>query len=655
MAKNSKKQNRTGGAEDRTQQASSQASSSRSSRKQSKALDAGLRSKLLLFLGIGLLLTFIAYIPTLKADFINLDDNDYVYANEVIRSFSNLKSMISQPLQGNYHPLTVISLALNYAISENQAGSYHLVNVLLHLANTALVFFFVWQLSNRNLIISFCASLFFGVHPMHVESVAWISERKDVLYTFFYLLGLMAYVRYVDRRDTKSLVLCFLAFACSIASKPAAIVFPATLFTLDFYRERDWSTKLILEKLPFFAVSLIMALLTLQAQSAGGATDTSNAFGLEQRFFFGFYSFMMYVAKVFAPVNLAIFYPLPTMHTSLPVFYYVAPLAVLGLFAGSYVAFRKAAREKIYLFGLGFFFINLVLVLQWKVIGSTIMAERYTYVPYIGLFIIIGWVLNKYFAAKQHLALGLISAVGVVFCALSYVHAGVFQNSVTLWENAIANQPSERAYTSRASSFRTEGKLDSALAYYDKGLALFENDQWALCNRANIYFDKHQDSLALLDYSRALAIVPNFVPAYTNRGALYVRAGKYDLAIADLNKAIELKPTDRSPYLYRAICYFNSGRHAQAIPDYEFVLRGTPNDIDSRFSLGVCYKVGGQYEKAISCFSESFVKRPNALTLQMRSECSAALGRIDAARADAQGAMKAGARLSPEYLAKLGL
>ncbi len=615
-------------------------------------MDASTKRLMLMLLGFCVLVSFLAYLPVLNADFINLDDNDYVYENEVIRSFSNLGKMFSQPLQGNYHPLTVMSLAFNYAISKNDASSYHLLNLLLHLANTALVFFFVWRLSGRNMIMSFFASLLFGVHPMHVESVAWISERKDVLYTFFYLIGMIAYLKYVDRSDKTSLALCFVAFVLSIASKPAAIVFPLSLFTLDLYRSRSWNTSLLLEKLPFFAVSGIMALLTLQAQTIGGATDTTNAFGLDQRFFFGFYSYMMYIVKMFVPVNLAIFYPLPLMHTSLPALYYIAPLVFAASVALAAFTYKK---HPVIAFGFAFFFVNLVLVLQWKVIGSTIMAERYTYVPYVGLFIILGWLLSKVLAGKQSMALGATAVLGVVFAGMSYAHAGVFNNSISLWENAIASQPSERAYTSRASSFRTEGKLDSALAYYDKGLSLFPNDQWALCNRANIYFDKHQDSLALEDYNRALTIVPNFVPGLTNRGALYARAGKNDLALADLNRAIELKPEDRSPYLYRAICLYNSGKHSLAISDYERILNGNPADVDSRFSLGMCYKLTAQYEKAIGAFSQCFAVRRNALTLQVRSECYAALGKMESARADADAAMKSGMKLSPEYLRHIGM
>ncbi len=606
----------------------------------------------MILVGVCVALTFVAYLPTLHADFINLDDNDYVYANETIRSFSNLKSMLTEPLQGNYHPLTVMSLAMNYAISGNNASSYHWLNLLLHLANTVLVFWFVWQLSGRKTIIAFCAALFFGVHPMHVESVAWIAERKDVLYTFFGMMGLIAYLRYIDNKDKSALWLSFLLFVLSIASKPAAIVFPLSLVVIDIYRQREWRSALLVEKIPFFAISLIMALLTLKAQTVGGATDTSNAFGIDQRAFFGFYSFMMYIAKMFVPINLAIFYPLPTMHQALPAAYYLAPLVFFGLAGAAYWAYRK---ERVFAFGLLFFFVNIVLVLQWKVIGSTIMAERYTYVPYIGLFVIVGWVIDHYLGSKRNVALATISAVGFVFCGLSYAQASVFVNNTALWDNAMEHQPSERAYTNRASLLRSEGKLDSALVFYDKGLAIFPNDQWALCNRANIYFDQHKDSLAEADYTHALSIIPDFVPALMNRGALYVRAGKNDVALKDLNRAIELKPQEHSAYLYRAVCLFNGGRHSDAIEDYVKVCQSFPNDMDSRYSLGMCYKITGQTQKALSSFNECIAKRPTPQAFQMRSECELALGMRDQAKTDATIAMKNGARLSAEFLHQLGL
>src|SRR4030095_5333324 len=186
-----------------------------------------------LALVIVLLFTFIAYIPALKAGFVNWDDPDYVSGNPLIKNISNLEMIFTTPIQGNYHPLTVISLILNYYISGFDAWSYHLLNIILHLANCFLVFRLALLLSRNNLIIAFTTSLLFGIHPMHVESVAWVSERKDVLYSLFFLAGLISYTRYIDKGSKKQYWLTVLWLILSLLSKPAAVIFPVVLFCID--------------------------------------------------------------------------------------------------------------------------------------------------------------------------------------------------------------------------------------------------------------------------------------------------------------------------------------------------------------------------------------------------------------------------------------
>src|SRR5438876_2498526 len=191
------------------------------------------REKWLLWLGAILLLTYSIYQPSLDNGFTNWDDDYYVTQNALV-AHPTLKALVTEPAGGNYHPLTMASLALNYAISGAHAASYHWLNLFLHLANTALVFLFVRKLTGGRLWTTVVTALFFGIHPMHVESVAWIAERKDVLYSFFYLTGLVLYLRYLDTMRPASLAMVFCAFVFAVASKPAAIVFPLTLVALDY-------------------------------------------------------------------------------------------------------------------------------------------------------------------------------------------------------------------------------------------------------------------------------------------------------------------------------------------------------------------------------------------------------------------------------------
>src|SRR4051812_25396596 len=204
-----------------------------------------------------LFLTYLVYMPCLDNDFTNWDDNYYVTENAVV-AHPTLGSLLTTPLGGNYHPLTMASLALNYALSGAKPFGYHWLNLLLHVLDTGLVFLFVRKLSAGRLWAAVVTSLFFGIHPMHVESVAWIAERKDVLYALFYLTALLAYLRYLDRRRSGWLALTWISFVLSVASKPAAVVLPLTLLALDWFRRRPWRPRVLIEKIPFFAVSAAM-------------------------------------------------------------------------------------------------------------------------------------------------------------------------------------------------------------------------------------------------------------------------------------------------------------------------------------------------------------------------------------------------------------
>ena len=582
----------------------------------------------------------------------NWDDGVYVAGNQMIRSLSNIGKMITTPVQGNYHPLTMISLAINYSISGLETGSYHILNTLIHVLNTILVFWFVWKLTRENLVISYTAALLFGVHPMHVESVAWVTERKDVLYAFFFLLGLIAYIRYLDSNKRSALFASVGCLVLSLASKPAAIVFPLALFTIDFFRARKLSVSTVTEKIPFIVLAAIIAFLTLGAQSSAGATDNTDIFPLSQRFFFGFYSFMTYTWKMLVPIDLSAFYPMPLNNQPLDLSYMLSPLFFVAVAAAVFFTYKKTP---IIAWGLGFFFVNLILILQFKVVGSAIVAERYTYVPYIGLFVIVGWAVQQLFAKNQQVALSVVSCLGIVFSVISYNQAGTWKNSASLWDNAIAHQPSARAYHSRANLLREERKLDEALKYYNEAIQLNNSDHEQFCNRANVLADQGHDSLALLDYNRALEIKPNFAIALDNRGSLYIRMKRYDDALRDFNRALEIKPEQYSAYSNRALVYYNQQRYDDAISEAKIYLSHFPNDPINRNTIGISLHKMGRDEQAIPWFSECIARSNNTLYLVNRSSSYYAIGKLDLARADALEAKKRGANLSPAYLQSLGL
>src|SRR5215470_8359451 len=206
-------------------------------------------------------LAVVLYIPALKGGILNWDDPDYVNEEFFKQGLLNLRHLIVTPIQGNYHPLTMLSLLFNYLVSGVNGWSYHFLNVLLHLANSILVFRFVLLLTKGKRVIAFISAILFAIHPMHVESVAWISERKDVLYTLFFMLGLISYTKYVDTTNRKQYAGALVFFVLSLSSKPAAVIFPLVLFCIDFFTRRKFRRALIVEKIPFLVLSVAMGII----------------------------------------------------------------------------------------------------------------------------------------------------------------------------------------------------------------------------------------------------------------------------------------------------------------------------------------------------------------------------------------------------------
>lgn len=557
---------------------------------------------------IALLVIFclISYWPAFGADFVNWDDQDYASNNKLIQSFSDFSKFFTTPVQGNYHPLTMISLALNYSISELNPFSYHLVNVLLHILNSVLVFYFIKKLE-FNQFIAFTVALLFAVHPMHVESVAWVTERKDVLYTAFFIPGLIYYLNYIHSDNKKYLGIGFLFFLGSIMSKPAAIIFPAVLFLLDFYKERKWGVGLILEKIPFALVSAFLLYLTMHAQTSAGATPTSEFFGWDKRIFFPFYGYMMYLYKLVWPMNLTAFYPLPPINEALNKAYIIAPLIFL---ATAYWFVKTWKTEKVVGFGFGFYLINLAMVLQLFLVGSAIIAERYTYMPYIGPFLIISWYLNKRLLASPLKAYSLVCGLGLVLSVLSFRHSQSWTNTAALWDNAIKSYPGAKAYTNRAYVYQQNGQFDQAIEHYTKSLKYNVIDAEVYYNMAVIYFNQTRDSLSLEYYNKALQYREKYPDAYNGRGSVFARMNRHDLAFQDFERCLAINPEYALAYKNKASSYFLQNQYDSAIINFKRYVAIQKNDAEAYSNICVSYLNKGSNEEAIKACEEAISMDP---------------------------------------------
>ncbi len=334
----------------------------------------------------GLLLTLLVYFPSLINGFTNWDDNEYInnpFVNNL--SLAGVVKTFSIYFSGNYHPLTLISLGLDHMIGGNNPFIYHFTNLLLHLLNTLLVFLLVKRLTQNNLL-ALLTFILFGVHTLHVESVAWVSERKDVLYSFFYLASLIIYTSYASGRKGVFYGLSILFFLLSLLAKGQAIMLVVILPLIDYVKGRKWfSLKVLSEKIPFFLLSLLFILIAFRAQESANAIDYSY-FTRPERFAFASFGMAQYLIKSILPLGLSAYYPYPPRLLSggIPSFYWLYIISLPIFLTGSYFLFK---RSRIYAFGLCMFFLNLLPLLQLIPVGGAMMADRYFYMPSVGLLL----------------------------------------------------------------------------------------------------------------------------------------------------------------------------------------------------------------------------------------------------------------------------
>lgn len=498
--------------------------------------------------------TFVAYFPALKGTFTNWDDMVYVGGNPYIKSLSlkNLVSIFSENYMGNYHPLTMLSLSIDYQINKFNPVVFHLTNIVLHIFNSILVLLVLKQLT-RNLHLAAIAALLFGVHSLHVESVAWISERKDVLYTFFYLLSLYSYIRYVPKRDQKWFGLSLLFFLLSCLSKGQAVTLAVTLFLVDIYMERKWTElKVLAEKIPFLIMALIFGIVAFRAQLGADATIMAN-FPIQQRVAFASYGLVMYILKLFYPFALSAYYPYPILGNvgDVPFIYWFCILPAIAFITLLFVSWK---RSKPLFFGIGFFLLNIVLLLQLLPVGRAIMADRYAYIPSIGYFFLAGFFLtNRKYIKLEKVAWVIAGVYTVVLMFLTFQQSKVWLNSDTLWSDAIAkNARVPVAWYNRGNTRMDSAEYQGAIADYTACINLDGRFWRAYVNRGHARSMVKDYIGSIADFDETLRFDSTVVNAYINRAMSRKMLQDYDNALKDYNKAIRMKPEQLELYTSRA-------------------------------------------------------------------------------------------------------
>ena len=521
-----------------------------------------------------LAVTFAAYLPSLQNGFTNWDDPYYVTGNPAIRSLSwpAFKLIFSSSVLGQYHPLSVLSFAGDYRFFGLDPRGYHTVNLALHLANTLLVFGVV-RLLCGSLTAALAGSLLFGVHPLHVESVAWVAERKDLLCALFFFGALGAYLRHTRAaRSGAWYVLALLLLAASLLAKPMGVTFPLVLYLCDYLLERPWGWRTHLEKLPFIALALLFVALTLSPPGLPRPEQLPLRFTVDN-LFVAAYGLIFYLGKAIFPVRLSALYPYPeTTAAPLPWRFLLAPVpaVLLGL-----AVLRSARVARIVPFGALFFTCTLLPVLAVR-IGPHFAADRYFYLPSFGLCYLVGIGFSRLFDGAGHstrvraAALAALAFATIAFSLLTWRQTRVWRDTLILWDDVIATYPEPSvAYLSRGLERFERGDAEGSVGDLTVYLRISPFEASAYKARGTALLKAGRGLEALGDFDRAVSLRPDYAEALNNRGALLAGRGELARAIDDFTRALNANPRYRMALVNRAKARETLGDSAGAAADLE--------------------------------------------------------------------------------------
>ncbi|WP_459210932.1 tetratricopeptide repeat protein [Aquimarina rhabdastrellae] len=561
-----------------------------------------------LLCSLGISILFLS--PNLYNDFINWDDPAYILHNPLIKdlSFDGIQRLFTtKEVVSTYAPLVLFSWAIDYAIGGLHPFMYHFTNLCIHLIVVSLVYYLVWLISKR-IEIAFLTAVLFGVHPMHIEAVAWISARKDLLYTLFFMAGLISYYYYLHKTNLNQkrfyYILCFCCFILSLLSKGTAVIFPLILFTFDYLYKRNDYLKLILDKIPFFMLSAIFFYIAIVGQATGGAMNDRQFISLIDSFAVGFYGYATYLVKVIIPFNLSIYHPYPNaLGSTLPWYYYAATIPVLMVFFGTLFYTKK---KRLIGFGIAFFFISLIPVIQVLPFGSAVTAERYTYLPYFGLLLLLtyglSFLLQRFVTLKRSICI----LIGIYILTLglrSFFYSKTFKNAATLWSNVISLYPNDfLAYMNRSNHYINNQQYTLALKDLNKGISINSTYFWLYYNRGLTYHKLQQRELALNDYTTAIHYEKSYTSSYLNRGIIYNELNAYAKAIADFNTVIRLEPKNYKAYYNRALNLIALKQYQAAISDLTLLINADFMPVQTRLKRGEVFATIGKTTQALHDF-----------------------------------------------------
>jgi len=590
-------------------------------------------------------ISFMVYFPSLQNGFVNWDDSANVYENFFVTNITDwsslcsyLKGIFTTTIIGNYNPLPILTFAIEKIVfGFDNLIWWHLDNIILHLFCVALVFRISVALGLRLIPSAFCA-LLFGIQPMRAESVAWITERKDLLYGVFYLLAFYFYIKSAKSSfSTRYVCIITVSYIIALFSKIQAVALPLSMLAADYYFDRKISMKLIYEKWHYFLLALLTGFAGVYFLQGAGMLSSSKFLPLSSRIFIGSYSYIVYIIKSIVPYEMVPWYPYPD---NLNWIFLASMLPALLLLGSIYFFFRK--KKKAIAFGLFFFTVNIIFLLQILSAGQAFLADRFTYIAYFGLFFVYAYLfqlsLGKY---KNYHKFIYIAAVLVlaIYGFANFKQNTIWKNGETLWSHVLKHYPdSYIAWRARANYYRDNGKIDAALEDYGHAIALDRYNPGAYNSRGLLNSesdDPEKLSRALLDFSRAIQLSPEVSEFYFNRGLVYSKLNMFTEGLRDFDQAQKYNPGDNNIYYNRSFLYIKTGKYDKAQLDIERYLNRNPYDSDMLSNLGLVYRFNKEYDKSIAAFNNAIRMNPEKLFYynnRMITFC--AMGDIPRAEAD---------------------
>ncbi|CAB5093917.1 Tetratricopeptide TPR_2 repeat protein [Olavius algarvensis associated proteobacterium Delta 3] len=561
---------------------------------------AGISRHRILLLCMTLLLVaaiVLVYRPVKDFEFLDFDDDGYVTGNVRVPyglTWKNIRWAFTTSDMSNWHPLTWISHMADCQLFGLNAGAHHQTNVLIHVVNSVLLLWLVYRMTGAVWKSAFVAALF-ALHPLHVESVAWISERKDLLSTFFGFLAVYVYIGYARQKRGSSYIISLLCYALSILAKPMMVTLPFLLLLFDFWplervhhvfqrtehTLRTW-TGLVIEKIPFFCISALSSVMTVFAQTQAGAVKTLDAFPLDVRVFNAIVAYLQYLIKTVWPRQLAGFYPHPGYSLG-PGEVFSSLIALAGI---SYLAVRQARKRPYFFVGWFGYLGMLVPVIGLVQVGSQAMADRYSYLPLIGLFIIAAWGLPELLAGRRHgkaiLRGGGILAL-IMLGVLSARQVGHWRDTKTLSYYILSvTQDNVIILNSLGAFYTREGKLEKAEAYLRRSLYLKPQFGLAHNNMGIVQSLMGRTKMAIFHHRQAIRYDPHRAMHQYNYAVILVRQKRFQEALDRLSETLRIDPNFADAYVVIGMLLMQSGKNDDAADLFRHALEINPIHADAK-------------------------------------------------------------------------